>query len=183
MPLVSALNGDNRNIPTGSPVAGKFNRLQLDRVIRAGGSVLAAGIVTNGGPVGSVINLRTEGVVDLNDWTLATGSRYLTVGVTYRLSSQIGKITPSGSGQTIGLAVSQTQLSLQIGSNDSEEAASEWQAALAAETAERIAADDVLTTSISTEANARIAADNALQAQITANNEPAYSRILLMGGM
>jgi hypothetical protein len=169
MPLISAVNADNRSIPSGSPVAGKSNRFQLDRVILAGGSVLAAGIVKSGSITGGVINIQTDGIVDLDDWTLSTGTRFLSEGKTYRLSNTSGKLTTSGTGQVIGLAVSQKQLSLQIGSGvGSSSTGSDASGSSPGETAARINGDNVLTTQIAAEANARTSADTLLQTEIDA---------------
>lgn len=178
MPLVSGLNGDNRNIPSGAPVAGKFNRLQLDTVVFAGSGVLAAGIVTSGAGVKGVINLRTDGVVDLDDWSFSTGSKYLTVGRVYRLSNQKGKLSMSGSGQIIGLAASKTELTLQIsaGNEESMEAIATTNDDLAVEIAARIAGDGVLNALV-------LDIQNILQTQITELQQPVYARHLLLAGM
>ena len=171
MPLISALNGDTRIILTGAPVAGKFSRLQLDRVVLAGGTRLAAGLVKSGSNPNGVVNILTEGILDLPDWTAVAGSKYLTVGSAYRLSNIAGKITTTGTGQILGLAVSKTQLTLQISSSGSSSGVStsippSISADLAAETNARIAADASLGSLITSETNARIVADAALQAQI-----------------
>jgi hypothetical protein len=65
--------------------------------------------------------VRTEGILELSDWTAAVGSAALTPGSEYWLSTTDGLLTstaPTGTGekvQRVGRALNQTQLDLQIG--------------------------------------------------------------------
>lgn len=170
MPLVSALNGDSVKIPDGAPVAGRTNRLQLDHVILAGGSVLCAGLAKSGAINGGLINVLTDGILDLDNWIHVTGSRTLQVGRTYRLSSQKGKLTTAGTKQIVGLAISGNQISLQIGAGED-----------AVETSTPISY--ATTSQLAAEAAARGAADATLQAQLDAVDKPEYAKSFLLGGM
>jgi len=109
----SAINGDSANIFPGAAVAGKAARFQFDRVILAGGSVLAGGITSDGAKPKGVVTVWDTGIIDLDNWTMATGAKYLTVGAVYTVSTG-GKLVANGSGQVAGLALSKTELRVLI---------------------------------------------------------------------
>lgn len=168
MPVFSAINGDTKNIFPGAAIAGKSNRWTYDRVVLAGGSIQATAIALDGSIPGGVVRGDSVGVLSLNDWTLATGGKYLTPNAKYTLASN-GKYVPNGAGQVIGIAASRTDLTITIsfaaGTSTSTDTAL-LQAQIAAETAARIAADGIESTtragSDAIEAASRIAGDLAL---------------------
>lgn len=121
--VVAAINADSGNIQPGAPVAGYTSRYQFDRVVNAGGTRLAAGLAKSGCVAGGIVSVQTTGIVDLSNWLKVANTRYLTVGNIYRLSSSTGKLTTTGTGQIIGLAVSKTELSLQIAPEESSQVA------------------------------------------------------------
>lgn len=94
-----------------------------DTVSLAGGSILATHIVTSGAAPKGVVSMISSGVVFLNDWSLATGSKQLSTGSTYYAVTG-GMLSTSGS-QPIGIATSPTTLSVSIQSAQSQSSSSQ----------------------------------------------------------
>jgi len=109
--MPSARNADTVGIPPGFAVV-----VSQDKAKLAGGTVLASHMVSSGAPVGGVVSTQSDGVIELRNWTKATGNRLLTPGKTYYVT-QKGLISPVGSGQAVGAAVSTTELEIHIDPN------------------------------------------------------------------
>ena len=104
----SAINVSGKNIYAGCAVCQSASGALLADSVN-----LATAIASDGSPPKGVITLANAGLVSLNNWTLATGSKWLKTGQTYYVTTQ-GKIAPAGVGQPIGIAVSKTDLNVQI---------------------------------------------------------------------
>lgn len=84
-----------------------------DKVSLASQSVLATHLASIGGPMGGIAQIVSSGALSFNDWTLATGQKYLRAGSSYFVSTG-GKLVAGSGGQQIGIAVSIVTLSITI---------------------------------------------------------------------
>ena len=83
-----------------------------DKASLAGTGILATHIANLGAPAKGIASLVANGVVFLDDWTLATGSPRLRAGATYFVGPN-GTLSLSGS-QPVGIATSINTLSVTI---------------------------------------------------------------------
>lgn len=109
----SAINGSTSNIYPGMAVI-----IKNDLCFLAGGTVSASGIAQSGAGAKGVVSIATSGTILLNDWTLATGSKFLVTGSVYYASGN-GKISPGSGSQAVGQAISANELQVVIYNNPS----------------------------------------------------------------
>lgn len=119
--LFTAENKDLTQLYPGQPVGTHTSGTGIVRAnASAVGQKAAIGIVAQGIQVSVSGLVQTEGIIEVADWTRATGSQYLTPGSDYYLSTTLGKITrtaPSGAGQIlqlVGHALTQTKLDIRL---------------------------------------------------------------------
>lgn len=187
---LSALNSSQSAIAPGSPIVVTSETAKPAFI----GGPTANAVSINGAIYRGVVSYKTAGHIELNDWSLVTGSKHLSVGAYYYLSG-IGSLSSTTSNnQLIGQSVSQWSLLLLIGGSSVSAAnLATVTGDLNAEIANRIAGDDseassratqdsFLIAAITSESVARSSADSNLQSQINALTY-SYAHSMLLGGM
>jgi hypothetical protein len=114
------VNQDTATIHAGRPVAVHSSGVGVVLATAADNLRAAAGLAVADAAPGAACIVQPGGVLALADWTLATGAPTLAARATYYLAATPGLLTttpPAVAGQvvqTIGLALSPTQLEIRI---------------------------------------------------------------------
>lgn len=99
---------------SGGPIyAGMAITISNDRANPTSAPSIATALAADGAPDPGVVITITSGVLELDNWSLITGSQFLQVGAVYYVGSR-GQLIANGSGQAIGQAISPTQLEVHI---------------------------------------------------------------------
>ena len=109
--VLSAINAHSKILRLGTAVT-----VLSGKARPASKSILATGIVTGASAPRGVLSISTDGTLDLPDWSAIAGTKRLIPGETYYTVDDGLIKSNQAHAQAIGVAVSKTELAIQISS-------------------------------------------------------------------